>query len=201
LHWILCPVKSILNLIFLRPFAVFHFKVDIRNRTISLTAFCFCIFQLSKSLWKEPPFSFISMLYSVRCRHTFVKKFNSVLLVRWNLWLHCRRPTRRLLLLFQTQYSIPGLRFRPPRSVFAKSEENPENACYCHPDKEFCPPSGLLKISPCVYGKADFVKREPHRLIKPSFHLKSYYIQTLGYVGLYELRITYMSETHNYWWN
>jgi len=72
--------------------------------------------------------------------------------------------------------------------VFANSEENPENACYCHPDREFCPPSGLFKVSPCFYGKADSVKRSvdniTHHLIKPSFHLKSYYIKTLGYVDL-----------------
>lgn len=95
---------------------------------------------------------------------------------------------RLLLLLFQTQHSIPGLRFRAPRNMFANSEENPENACYCHPDREFCPPSGLFKASPCFYGKADSVKQsvdnKPHRLIKPSFHPKSYYITTLAYVGL-----------------
>lgn len=172
---------------------------------MSVTEFCFCISHLKKSLWKEPAISFTSTFYSVRWRHTFVKKSNIVPLVRWTLWPHCRRPTRRLFLLFQTDYSIPGLRFRAPRNVFAKSEENPENACYCHPDREFCPPSGLLKVSPCVYGKADFVKRsvdnKPHRLIKPSFHLKSYYVQTLGYVSLWELRITHMSKAHNYWWN
>jgi CD36 family. len=63
-----------------------------------------------------------------------------------------------MLLLFQTPYSIPGLRFRPPRNVYAESEENPENACYCRPDREFCPPSGIFKASPCVFGKSECVR-------------------------------------------
>ena len=112
--------------------------------------------------------------------------------INTNKWIcaSCWSFTKSLFLLFQTHYSIPGLRFRAPRNVFAKSEENPENACYCHPDREFCPPSGLFKVSPCVYGKAGSVKRsvetKPHYLIKPSFRLKSHYVPTLGYVGLKE---------------
>lgn len=68
------------------------------------------------------------------------------------------RPVRQVLLLFQVHDSIPALRFRPPRNVFANPVENPENACYCHSEKEFCPPSGVFKATPCVYGKDESVK-------------------------------------------
>jgi hypothetical protein len=88
-------------------------------------------------------------------------------LVRRNATIHvfasdmCRRFPLDYTEDITTRYSIPGLRFRALRSVFAKSEENPENACYCHPDREFCPPSGLLKISPCVHG-APLMLSFPH---------------------------------------
>ncbi|XP_021917908.1 scavenger receptor class B member 1-like [Zootermopsis nevadensis] len=47
---------------------------------------------------------------------------------------------------------FPALRFRAPRDVFANPDVNPENACYCHPDTETCPPSGIFNASPCAFG-------------------------------------------------
>lgn len=88
-------------------------------------------------------------------------------LIRRNATIHvfasdiCRRFPLEYTEDITTRYSIPVLRFQATRSVFAKSEENPENACYCQQDREFCPPSGLLKISSCVYG-VPFVVSFPH---------------------------------------
>ncbi|XP_066991111.1 scavenger receptor class B member 1 [Anabrus simplex] len=88
-------------------------------------------------------------------------------LVNTNSTLHIynQEMCRRFPLVFKehtTVYDdIPTLRFHQPRNVFDHPDKNPENACYCHPHLESCPPSGVFNASPCAFN-APIMVSFPH---------------------------------------
>ncbi|KAJ9599080.1 hypothetical protein L9F63_010440, partial [Diploptera punctata] len=72
------------------------------------------------------------------------------------LYIYHHDMCRRLPLEYKEEVistgGIPALRYQLPRDIFANPDVNPENACFCHPDIQTCPPSGVFNASPCSYG-------------------------------------------------
>ncbi|XP_049768055.1 lysosome membrane protein 2-like [Schistocerca cancellata] len=80
----------------------------------------------------------------------------------------CRRIPLEFRHHSQVAGNIPTLRFQFPRNVFDSAYQNPENACFCHPDADFCPPSGVFNTSGCTFGAPIFLSFPHFYLGDPS---------------------------------